>query len=204
MTPPEAYFQDRDRKLALRASSPFRATILRQQHGLCPDCRQMIQVEEDVELHHREGHHQNNQLGNLVSYLPRAIGRNIMHQNVHLQRRVLHGAWVRLERSAGKWHLVKETAGAGDVNPQRNKLRCKHLRRSLWELPVITETKGNEHEGTLREKRSHCYVTINRAERLNACDFETYEALAQSRFRDDPHCQSVFYRRRRTRLLRRQ
>ncbi len=31
------------------------------------------------------------------------------------------------------------------------------------------------------------YVTLNRPERLNACDFETYEALAQAweRFRDD-------------------
>jgi RNA-directed DNA polymerase len=65
-----AYFQDRDRKLALRASSPFRAMILRQQHGLCPGCRQVIQVEEEVELHHRDGNHQNNQLGNLVLVHP--------------------------------------------------------------------------------------------------------------------------------------
>lgn len=66
----EVYCQDRDRKLALRTSSPFRATILRQQHGLCPGCRQVIQVEEDVELHHRDGHHQHNQLGNLVLLHP--------------------------------------------------------------------------------------------------------------------------------------
>jgi RNA-directed DNA polymerase len=62
----EAYFHDRDRKLALQVSSPFRAKLLRQQHGLCPGCRQVIQVEEEVELHHRDGQHQNNQLGNLV------------------------------------------------------------------------------------------------------------------------------------------
>jgi len=32
------------------------------------------------------------------------------------------------------------------------------------------------------------YVTINRPERLNACDFETYERLAEiwREFRDDP------------------
>jgi RNA-directed DNA polymerase len=66
----EAYFQDRDRKLALQASSPFRATLLRQQHGRCPSCRQVMQVEEEVELHHRDGHHQNNQLGNLVLLHP--------------------------------------------------------------------------------------------------------------------------------------
>jgi RNA-directed DNA polymerase len=66
----EAYVQDRDRQLALQASSSFRATILRQQHGLCPGCRQVIQVEEEVELPHRDGHHQHNQLGNLVLLHP--------------------------------------------------------------------------------------------------------------------------------------
>jgi RNA-directed DNA polymerase len=71
----EAYFQHRDRELALRASSPFRATILRQQHGFCLSCRQVIQVEEEVELHHRDGHHQNNHLGNLV----------LLHPNCHRQ-----------------------------------------------------------------------------------------------------------------------
>jgi RNA-directed DNA polymerase len=71
----EAYFQDRDRELALRTSSPFRAKILRHQHGLCPGCRQVIQVEEEVELHHRDGNHQNNQRGNLV----------LLHPNCHRQ-----------------------------------------------------------------------------------------------------------------------
>lgn len=66
----EAYFQHRDRELALRASSPFRAKILRQQHGSGPGCRQMIQVEEAVELHPRDGNHQHNHLGNLVLLPP--------------------------------------------------------------------------------------------------------------------------------------
>lgn len=65
-----AYFQDRDRPLALQASSPFRATLLRQQHGRCPGCRQVIQVEEEVDLHHRDGNHQNNHWGNLVLLHP--------------------------------------------------------------------------------------------------------------------------------------
>jgi RNA-directed DNA polymerase len=71
----EAYFQDRDRKLALHASSAFRATLLQQQHGLCPGCRQVIQVEEEVELHHRDGNHQHNQWRNLV----------LLHPNCHRQ-----------------------------------------------------------------------------------------------------------------------
>jgi RNA-directed DNA polymerase len=71
----EAYFQHRDRELALRASSPFRAKILQHQHGVCSGCRQVIQSEEDVELHHRDGNHQNNQEGNLV----------LLHPNCHRQ-----------------------------------------------------------------------------------------------------------------------
>jgi RNA-directed DNA polymerase len=71
----EAYFQNRDRELALGASSAFRATLLQQQHGLCPGCRQVIQVEEEVELHHRDGNHQNNHRGNLM----------LLHPNCHRQ-----------------------------------------------------------------------------------------------------------------------
>ena len=71
----EGYFQHRDRALALRASSAFRAMLLKQQTGLCPVCRQVIQVEEKLDLHHRDGNHQNNQLGNLV----------LLHPNCHRQ-----------------------------------------------------------------------------------------------------------------------
>jgi RNA-directed DNA polymerase len=66
----EAYCHARDQRVALRASSPFRAKSLTQQHGLCPGCRQMIQVEEEVELPHRDGQHQNNHLINLVLLPP--------------------------------------------------------------------------------------------------------------------------------------
>jgi hypothetical protein len=62
----EAYFQQRDRQLTLRASSPVRATILSQQQGECPGCRQVIQYDQDIEWHHREGNHQKNSLSNLV------------------------------------------------------------------------------------------------------------------------------------------
>ena len=70
-----AYFQQRDRALALRASSPFRAKLLRHQHGLCLGCRQVIQVEEDVELPHLDGNHLHNQWGNLM----------LLHPNGHRQ-----------------------------------------------------------------------------------------------------------------------
>jgi RNA-directed DNA polymerase len=45
----EAYFQHRDRQLALRTTSAFRAQLLNQQKGLCPNCRQVIQSEENLE-----------------------------------------------------------------------------------------------------------------------------------------------------------
>jgi Group II intron, maturase-specific domain./HNH endonuclease. len=73
----EAYFQQRDRQVTLRASSPVRATILSQQQGDCPGCRQVIQYDQDIELPHREGNHQNNSLSNLVFLHPAC------HRQVH-------------------------------------------------------------------------------------------------------------------------
>jgi RNA-directed DNA polymerase len=66
----EAYFQYRDRQLALKTSSAFRAKRLHQQTGRCPICRQVIQCEEPLALHHRDGIHQNNQRENLVLLHP--------------------------------------------------------------------------------------------------------------------------------------
>jgi RNA-directed DNA polymerase len=66
----KAYFQHRERHLAQQASSAFRAKILRQQHGQCTVCRQVIQREENLELHHRDGNHRNNQQANLVLLHP--------------------------------------------------------------------------------------------------------------------------------------
>jgi RNA-directed DNA polymerase len=66
----EAYFQHHDRQLTLHASPPGRANILQQQNGLCPVCRPVIQREEALERHHRDGHHQHNPLANLVFLHP--------------------------------------------------------------------------------------------------------------------------------------
>jgi len=72
-----AYFQPRDRQLTLHASSPGRAYILRQQNGLCPVCRQVIQCEEALDLQHRDGHHQHHRSVNLVFLHPTC------HRQVH-------------------------------------------------------------------------------------------------------------------------
>ena len=73
----EAYFQCRDRQLTLQVSSPFRDKVLRSQQGRCPVCRQVIQYEEEIELHHRDGNHQNPRLTNLVGLHPNC------HRHVH-------------------------------------------------------------------------------------------------------------------------
>lgn len=69
------YFLHRDRQLMLQRASAYRARILNQQAGRCPVCRQMIHFEADVEEHHRDGDHQNNQPANLV----------LLHPNCHRQ-----------------------------------------------------------------------------------------------------------------------
>ena len=81
------YFQHRDRQLTLQASSRFRATVLTRQKGLCPVCRQVIQCEEELELHHRDHNHQNSRIDNLV----------LLHPNCHRQ---LHYAPANRTESA--------------------------------------------------------------------------------------------------------
>lgn len=71
----EGYFQHRDRQLMLKASSTFRARVLQRQNGSCPVCRQVIQCEQDLELHHWDHNHRNNHIGNLV----------LLHPNCHRQ-----------------------------------------------------------------------------------------------------------------------
>jgi RNA-directed DNA polymerase len=66
----EPSFQDRDRHVALQKSSALRATLLRQQTGRCPLWRQRIECEAPLELHHRDGIHQNNQREHLVLLHP--------------------------------------------------------------------------------------------------------------------------------------
>jgi RNA-directed DNA polymerase len=87
----EAYLQRRDRQLALQASSASRAKILIQQNGQCPVCRQVIQIDEDLELHHRDGNHQNNRPVNLV----------LLHPNGH--RQVHYAPENKLESSRPVW-----------------------------------------------------------------------------------------------------
>ena len=69
-TPWEAYFQHRERQLALQASAALRAKVLQQQHGDCPICRQVLQDDASLELHHRDGNHQQNRLANLGLFHP--------------------------------------------------------------------------------------------------------------------------------------
>jgi len=58
--------------------------------GLCPDCRQMIQVEEAVDLYHRTCDHQNIHLGNVVS----------LHPNCYCEEHYAPGCTTASSRSA--------------------------------------------------------------------------------------------------------
>jgi hypothetical protein len=44
------------------------AKVLTVQDGICPWCWQMIQPDEDIQLHHRDGDRKNYQLANVVFY----------------------------------------------------------------------------------------------------------------------------------------
>ncbi len=86
-----AYFEHRDRQMTQQAASPFRATVLRQQQGLCPNCRQGIQEEEALDLHHRDGNHLNNHLSNLL----------FLHPNCHRQHHYAPDTETVSSRSRG-------------------------------------------------------------------------------------------------------
>jgi len=86
----EVYFQDRDRQLAVKATSALRAQLLQQQTGRCPICRQIIQCEEPLELHHRDGNHQNNRRTNLI----------LLHPNCHRQAHYAPDSKTAMSRPA--------------------------------------------------------------------------------------------------------
>ena len=72
----DAYFEDRDKKQVLALTPVLTAKVHHAQDGLCPGCRQMIQHDEDLVLHHRDGDRKNFKVANLVQY----------HPNCHAQR----------------------------------------------------------------------------------------------------------------------
>ena len=76
----DGYFQQRDRQQAKKAFSGFRVNVLLRQQGLCPGCRQVIQVGEDLDLHHWDGNHQNTRSVTWCCYTLTATVRYIMHQ----------------------------------------------------------------------------------------------------------------------------
>src|SRR5262245_18289422 len=81
------------------------------------------------------------------------------------------GGWP--ERSFARWRRERGSC-APDSGVDRRGLPSKSGGSSM---KVLFEKKG-----------PIAYVTINRPERLNACDFETYGRLAEvwREFRDDP------------------
>jgi len=87
----EAYFEGRDRKQALALSPARIAKVLRVQDGLCPKCRQVIEYDSDLVLHHRDGDRGNLRLANLVYYHTNCHTSGTLERIVKPIRRVLRG-----------------------------------------------------------------------------------------------------------------
>ncbi len=66
----DAYFEDRDKKQVRAVSAVLKAKVYSMQDGTCPVCAQVIQYEEELVLHHRDGKQRNFKLANLVYYHP--------------------------------------------------------------------------------------------------------------------------------------
>jgi RNA-directed DNA polymerase len=66
----DTYFENRDKKQVQAATAGLRAKVHRVQDGICPVCGQVIQYDEDLVLHHRDGDSKNFMLANLVFYHP--------------------------------------------------------------------------------------------------------------------------------------
>jgi hypothetical protein len=88
--PWEAYCHHHDRQRALRTTAVFRAQILNRQTGVCPLCRPVIQSEETLAWHHRDGNHQNNRRANRVC----------LHPNCHRQGHYAPESTTALTRPA--------------------------------------------------------------------------------------------------------
>jgi RNA-directed DNA polymerase len=71
----EGYFKQRSQRQAEQSTKGLRAKVLKRVNGICIVCRQTIQQEDGVDLHHLNGNHDDNRLGNRV----------LLHPNCHRQ-----------------------------------------------------------------------------------------------------------------------
>ncbi len=71
----EEYFHRRAKKLKMQSVNKFNSKVLRQQKGICLGCRQMIQADEEIDLHHKDENQDNNRIVNL----------ELLHPNCHRQ-----------------------------------------------------------------------------------------------------------------------
>lgn len=77
----ENYFAERDRMLKLRSCNSFQAKVFKRQEGICPVCKQRIEAETELDLHHWDGNHSNNKLDTVVW----------LHPNCHRQLHYSNG-----------------------------------------------------------------------------------------------------------------
>ena len=66
----DEYFENRDKKQVQAVTAGLMARVHSAQDGTCPVCEQVIQYEEELVLHHRDGKRKNFKLANLVYFHP--------------------------------------------------------------------------------------------------------------------------------------
>ena len=66
----DEYFENRDKKQVQAVTAGLMARVHDVQDGICPVCAQVIQYDEELVLHHRDGKRKNFKLANLVFFHP--------------------------------------------------------------------------------------------------------------------------------------
>lgn len=79
----ENYFAERDWLLKLKSCNSFQAKVFKRQQGACLVCKQRIETEEELDLHHLDGNHSNNKLDNVVWLHPNC------HRQLHYSNRAI-------------------------------------------------------------------------------------------------------------------
>ncbi len=62
----QQYFQSREIKLKMRSVNSYIGKVLKRQNGLCPVCRQVMELEDDLHLLHLDGDDTNNRMKNAL------------------------------------------------------------------------------------------------------------------------------------------
>ena len=60
------YFEQREQMLKIRSVNPYIGKVLKRQQGQCPNCRQLITIDEDHQFYHLDGNKTNKGIANVL------------------------------------------------------------------------------------------------------------------------------------------